>query len=412
MKKFLLGILGLAAATTAHAAVVTYTLSLHEGTNGQFTAANSFAVYVSVSQADNSGLFAYGVDLKGTGDVGGPTTMTLTNRTPVGTWDIDDSDPNYDGGVYSTKYAGFGTGRGASVLTGIVSGVQDLAKGEDLIRLYGFGQNSHRMDDFRPPPVIGPFGPIPYKPYLGASQSDGGGTGGQNPYGNPAVPALLAPGSARLLTGTWTGVAPSIEQLSVNTKASVWKLNTTTDQSEVATLQFRVRDTVEPPIDVSFSSTLVGPNVATGGAIIVTGANGKYSSEVDQLTADALVKGGAPIQTIGDEAGNIYIMLKINGSASDLTAINAEPNAVNNTDSQFALLHSSYDSAFGLGGFNALFRFPNITGPKNINFDFSQRPGVSLDQIAAVPEPTTLPLVAFSLLSLLPRRRRSSFVFC
>src|SRR5258706_9027620 len=108
------------------------------------------------------------------------------------------------------------------------------------------------MDDFRPPPVTGSLGPIPFKAYAGASQTDGGGSGGQNPYGNPSTACGftgLAPGSIRLLTGTWTGAVPNIEQLSVNTKASVWKLNTTTDQSEVATLQFAFRDLAISPAD-------------------------------------------------------------------------------------------------------------------------------------------------------------------
>jgi len=62
MKKLWLGIIGLAAATTANAAVVTLTLSLNDDGSGA-SAPGSFAVYADVSQGDNSGLFAFGVDL-------------------------------------------------------------------------------------------------------------------------------------------------------------------------------------------------------------------------------------------------------------------------------------------------------------------------------------------------------------
>src|SRR4051812_19196941 len=178
MRKLWLGIIGLAAASTANAAVVTYTLSLHESATGTVVSTNQFVVYATVSQADNSGLFAFGLDLKGTGDAGGPTALSVTNRTPNGSWDTDPSDPNNDFGVY-TKNSGFGTGRGAAGTTGVVSGVQDLAKGSDLVPLFGYGQVAHKMDDFRPAPVDGSMGPIAYGPYAGVQGTDGGGLGGQ-----------------------------------------------------------------------------------------------------------------------------------------------------------------------------------------------------------------------------------------
>src|ERR1051325_3307466 len=159
MRKLWLGIIGLAAASTANAAVVTYTLSLHETATGAVTTAQQYVVYATVSQGDNGGLFAFGVDLKGQGEPGGPTGMTVTGRSPTGQWDTDPNDPNNDGGVY-TKFGGFSTGRNASNTTGIISGVQDLAKSDpsgntpgDLVRVFRSGQAAHKMDDFRPGPV-------------------------------------------------------------------------------------------------------------------------------------------------------------------------------------------------------------------------------------------------------------------
>src|SRR5437867_4299432 len=153
MRKIVALLAGVVLASSAKAAVVTYSIRLLESPAGQVTANNQFAVYATVSQGDNAGLFAFGIDLTGTGDAGGPTTLTLVNRTPDGRWDADPIDSNFDpANYYPGKYGGFGTGRGARGVTGVVSGVADLAKGDDLVRVYGFGQTAHRMDDFHPPP--------------------------------------------------------------------------------------------------------------------------------------------------------------------------------------------------------------------------------------------------------------------
>ena len=397
MKKriVLAGALGLAACATAQGAVVTYTLSLNESLTctpqtGRFT------VWVSVEQATNAGLFAFGVDLKGTGDAGGPTTMTVANRTPAATYDVDDTDPNYDGGVYPSKTIGFTTGRGASSITGVVSGVQDLAQGENLIPLFGYGQTPGSLSSKKPGPVVGSQGPIPYKNAVAASNSD-------ITWGNPC-PGLPA-GSARLATGTWTGSAPSFDT-SVNNKASVWKLSHPNNtENEVATLQFATR-IVDFPDLVTLTNTSAFPNQAVGGAILVSGSNGGYVSEVDQLLDPSVNRGSAPIQSIGDEAGNVYVMAKLNGTAADISALLAGLNSdVDASDSQFAALHAAYDGAFGGGGFNALLKFSNTAGAKVFNWDFTAHPGVTVDQLAAVPEPG----IALALLgtgAVVARRRR------
>lgn len=406
-------------ASSAKAAVVTLYLSLHEAATGQVTANNQFAIYATVSQGDNAGLFAYGVDLKGTGDPGGPTTLTLVNRTPSGQWDADPNDPNFDpGAAYPTKFAGFGAGRSVVASTGIVSGVSDLSKDADLIRVYGFGQPpAHRMDDWRPPPDTSTGVPVPYGPYSPAAGTDGGPT----PYGNPANPAGLGggcgggggpfpipSGSLRIATGTWTGNAPSIEQLSVNTKASVWKLNHPTGtENEIATLQFALRDIADScSTTVSLSGTGSGTNQAVGGFISVSGSNNKYVSEVDQLLDPSSTRGYAPIQTIGDEPGSIYVMARLNGTQADIASLLGNlTQDVDATDSQFALLHASYDSQFGGGGFNALFKFPNVAGARIFNWDFGAST-VTVDQLAAVPEPGTLLMVATGLVVINFRRVR------
>jgi len=59
------------------------------------------------------------------------------------------------------------------------------------------------------------------------------------------------------------------------------------------------------------------PLVPTGDRrhITVTGSNHGYVSEVDALTSDAN-NGTASVQTIGDEAGTLFVMAKVTGDAA------------------------------------------------------------------------------------------------
>jgi hypothetical protein len=330
--------------------------------------------------------------------------MTLTNRSPNGTWDIDDTHANYDGGIYPTKYAGFGTGRGSSIATGVVSGVQDLAKDADLIRIYGLGQVPLRMDDFRPAPADGTMGPIPYKSYLRTTNTD-------EVIAQPNCASLLPSGSIRLASGTWTGgIRPTIDIASVNTKASVWKTDHPNGtENEIATLQFAVTDCLDLPVPFTLVGTSIYPNRAVGGSIAVLGANNSYVSEVDQLLDPSASNGSAAIQTIGDEAGSIYVMVKLVGTQAEIAALlSASGNDVDASDSQFAPLHAAYDAQFGGGGFNALFKFNNIAGAKvfNWNFEATSAQNVTVDQVAAVPEPGVIGFMVLGV-ALAAKRRRS-----
>jgi len=295
----------------------------------------------------------------------------MVNRTPNGKWDVDPLDPNYDpGNVYPTKFAGYGTGRGASATTGIVSGVTDLAKDADLIRVFKIGQQPGNMNDNKPPPDNSTGLPVAYGNYTPDAGTD-------NPYGNPfnraGVP-VVAPGSIRIATGNYTpgGVLPQIDASSANTKASVWKLtHPNGTENEIAQIQILFRDFAGPAA-AKFTLEATGgsgTNQAVGGNIAVTGANTSYQSEVDALLADTSV-GNAPIATIGAEAsdaGNaIYVMAKLAGSPADIaTLLGTLTTDVDNTDPQAAALHANYDAAFGPGGFNALFKFTGAAAAAN-----------------------------------------------
>ena len=147
---------------------------------------------------------------------------------------------------------------------------------------------------------------------------------------------------------------------------------------------------------------------AVGGAIAVSGSNNSYVSEVDQLLDPSVNKGSAPIQGIGDESGNIYVMARLSGTAADIAAVLGNTTQdVDASDAEYSPLHVAYDTAFGNGGFNALFKFPNIAGAKSFNWDFTfGHPNVTVDQLAAVPEPGSMCMLAVAAGALWRRRRR------
>src|SRR5438105_1131043 len=78
-RRFTLLVILISATWASGAGVVTFTMRLHETANGALTTAIQFVIYATASQGDNSGLFAYSLDLRGAGELGGPTTLTLVN---------------------------------------------------------------------------------------------------------------------------------------------------------------------------------------------------------------------------------------------------------------------------------------------------------------------------------------------
>jgi len=371
MRKLWLGIIGLAAASTANAAVVTYTLSYNDDGTGTATP-GVFAVYAQASPGDNGGIFATGVDLTGNIDFIGNTLPGYSfKKTTIPT---------------NTKFAGFLAGFAADIAAGKVSGLQDLSKGADLLPVYGFGQDSGDL--------------LTLKPSTHNAVTDVNGNG--STY---AAKLLVAVGTVPAGTDIKT---VKFDRASVDNKASVWD-----DRSGIENVIAQLVMVDVPPPAHSFTLDATGTkgtNQAVGGSIAVTGSNNKYSSEVDQLLNPSTDVGNAPIATINGEPGAIYVMAKLTGSAADIATLLGELTTdVDNTDSQFAALHGNYDGAFGAGGFNALFRFPNDAAAANrtINWDLSGS-GVTVDQLAAVPEPATISLLGLGALGLLARRRRTA----
>jgi hypothetical protein len=159
---------------------------------------------------------------------------------------------------------------------------------------------------------------------------------------------------------------------------------------------------------VSLTNLPVAPEQAVGGSILVSGSNHEYVSEVDQLLNPSVDVGSAKIESIGSEPGSIYIMARLSttiaGGVQGLLA--AMSTDVDASDPEFARLHALYDAQFGAGGFNALFKLPNIPGQKYINWDLTATM-VTVDQMAVVPEPRMIGLVGLAAMAFAGRRRRS-----
>ncbi|HEV8377832.1 MAG TPA: PEP-CTERM sorting domain-containing protein, partial [Tepidisphaeraceae bacterium] len=237
---------------------------------------------------------------------------------------------------------------------------------------------------------------------------------------NPNAPGSIYNGHFLLGIGQYHGPASAFKwDTSVDNKASVYTdrvqdANGAVHSAIATSLQLKVNILGEPIgrnfVGLANTADAGTPtNVAVGQQITVTGNNNMYISEVDQLTADNITAGNAPIVSIGDEPGNVYVMAKLNGAAADVQAfLDALSADVGPADSEFAKLHSLYDSQFGAGGFNALFKFPNFAGAKVFSIETTGTTGVSVDQLAAVPEPAAMGLMAFGALGLLARRRRDA----
>jgi hypothetical protein len=309
-------------------------------------------------------------------DLTGATFGTFLNRAPGVI--LEDPDTG------ERQEMGFTIGRTQDAVNGKVSGLQNLSAGVDLVPVYGFGQQTGSLP--RPPGIIiaGTFGIYP------------------DPY---AADLLVA-------RGTFTAGCPTFETTSVDNKASVF-VNRSGIANTVATLAYSTRSLIADGglcgggfgATATLNGTPLHTNQAVNGFIAVSGANNKYVSEVDPLLEPSVNVGSAPIATIGDEAGNVYVMAKLAGTANDInTLLGQLITDVDASDSQFALLHSNYDALFGLGGFNALFKFPNSPGAKVFNWDFSPS-AVTVDQLAAVPEPGSMSVLALAMGALCRRRR-------
>jgi hypothetical protein len=372
-----------AIASNASAAVVTYTMSYHDFGTGTPTV-NSWAVYASVS-ADAAGLFGFGVDL-----------LPYTNGSLF---------QNRANGVVMTDSAtdeilnlGFTTGRTQDVAAGKLSGLADLGAGAAMRPVYGIGQHIDKLDNYIP------------ANFDVQSATFGGGRAVNYGVETYTPPGVTARNMFLLGRGTWTGATmPDFDKLSVDSKASVY-LNTSGTANTVATLQYAYRALLFIDNFTRFSLDPTGTftNQAIGGSIAVTGANNSYVSEVDQLVVNS-VTGSAPIATIGSEAGNIYVMAKLTGTQAQIDAFLNDPGVIADVgagDSQFAPLHAAYDAQFGGGGFNALFKFPSTAGVRTINWD-TDGIGVTVDQLAVVPEPACIGIVGCVTILLSRRRNRA-----
>ena len=192
---------------------------------------------------------------------------------------------------------------------------------------------------------------------------------------------------------------------------------------DIATLdraKFRVRNDNAPGTQLAGTltnmiglSTLPGEtNYAAGGQVTITGTNGGYRSAINPLASPQGI-GSAVLNHIGPE-GRTLVMLWLNGSNSDINSLigslDGQPGydiagaTVGNTDPLYADIHRLQAS---YPGFTALAAFDSTTANGAFTWDFSGATlrdanggitsfNVTVDRIAAVPEPTLLSLLGIS----------------
>jgi hypothetical protein len=332
--------------------------------------------------ADSGGLSAFSVDLL-------PYTSggTFTNRANGVVME--------DTATGEQLNLGFTTGRIQDVAAGRLSGSADFSAGSAMKPVYGIGQTTGNLNNLIPPNFD--------------SQVATFGAGRIN-YG---IETYLGKNFFLLARGTWTGATePDFDRLSADSSASVY-VNDTSAQSATATIEYQYRYLIfiEKFEFFDIVSSVPGSSInrAVGGAIAVSGFNNAYVSEVDQLLSDAN-QGHAPIQTIGPEASTsaIYVMAKLTGTPAQIDAFLTDPGItadVKANDPQFAPLHAAYDSQFGPGGFNALFKFANPGAASRIISWDTGTTGVTVDKLAVVPEPGMLAGITMGIVLFLRRGR-------
>ena len=327
----------LAVFASSASATVTYTLSLGDNGSGIPTA-NRFAIYAQDS-ADNGGIFGLGADLHNA------TFTAMNNRLPAGEIRLPGDPPDM------TRSWGFRTGRTASVANGTVSGVQDFSD-PNMVPLYGFGQHP------------GTFPP-------GSTILSSEGT---TSY---AARALVA-------SGTWSAGCPAFQVGSVDNKVSVY-VNTSGKTNRLDNIEFRQESLVSLPClnlahFIGTANTRLYTNRSLGNLI--------YGGKVNELIDDPQPIGSAEVEGAGDDVGSSYFMAKLTGTDAQIAAaLDAVPYSIPASDAKFKEFLTVFGSQFGGGGFNALLEIPNIPGPKFLNWDFSNYPGVAVDKLAVVPEP-------------------------
>jgi hypothetical protein len=163
---------------------------------------------------------------------------------------------------------------------------------------------------------------------------------------------------------------------------------------------------------VSLSAAAAHANLASGGAVVVTGSSGAYTSEIDPLTSSERTGSAAIDNGSGDSlaSGPILVMLWLTGLEADKTDLRSVLDAAGGavydvlpaTDPSFLALQASYP------GFDTLISFtdPATTFPPGaFNWNFSAHPNVDVDQIAVVPEPASLLALAGGVAMVMRRRR-------
>jgi hypothetical protein len=164
----------------------------------------------------------------------------------------------------------------------------------------------------------------------------------------------------------------------------------------------------------TLTTTAANTNLATSGSVQVTGANGVYKSEVDDLTTNAN-KGSVTFSTPVTGQSTLLLWLRDTDGEGGATIQSTLTDMQANSGGTYTILQAgnttfdAFNTAVG-GTATAAVQFTAgaaIDGAFNWNFGNSHA-DIFVDRVALAPEPASLGLIGMIGAGLLARRRRSS----
>jgi len=213
-------------------------------------------------------------------------------------------------------------------------------------------------------------------------------------------------------SGTFTVLTPGTSTISTTTNSAVvYAENTSGGTTTTVRGVSALAGLTEGSVQIHVAST--GPTTALenlNGSTLgsassthptLTGGGGFYGTNV---VAPSNNTTGNVALNFPDNPSKVYVMLWISGDTGNVIPTDFAADLASAND--IAKLTPAYKPQGPAGDEFVVLAFNTTTAANTFNYDFSGRNGIHLDDIAAVPEPASLGLLALAGLGILSRRRK------